>query len=138
MHRHLFFLGIEEGSRLIERRRGCSFIEACKTSNIGLAIYIFPFSVSTSWMSLSTQSRKLSTSMGLPSVDTSSWLDQNSPCRWLVFSIKTSSAMVITKHREDKHKIDQLLQRHKSLHISATYSFKNQNEVDGSTYFRKK
>jgi len=31
----LIYIGAEEGSWLIERKRGCSFKEACKTSDIG-------------------------------------------------------------------------------------------------------
>ena len=38
VHMHLFIFGAEDGSQLIESRRGYSFREACKTSNIGLLI----------------------------------------------------------------------------------------------------
>ena len=38
VHRHLFIFGVEKGSRLIEGKRGCSFREACKTSDIGFLV----------------------------------------------------------------------------------------------------
>ena len=91
VHRGLFIFGVEKGSKLVESRRGYSFRESCKTFEIGFLFYILPCSVSTSWMSLNTQSRRLSTSMGLPSVNTGSWLDQSFPYRRLVFSVRTSS-----------------------------------------------
>lgn len=61
-------------------------------SNLGFVIQIFPFSISTSRISLKIPNQKTEYRNEVPRLDISSWLDKKSPNKHITISIRTSLA----------------------------------------------
>lgn len=63
-----------------------------------------------------------------------SWLDQNSPYRWMRFSIGASSAKRCNQHKEGRNKASQMLKYHKPLYSFSTDIFRSYDILMHNTY----
>lgn len=63
-----------------------------------------------------------------------SWLDQNSPNRRIIFSLRTSSAKICNQHKEYREKATQMLKFHKHVYSSTTHTLRSHNIFVHNTY----